>query len=54
MEKMPYKIQDSEGNIFVFGYYSSGYPVYRGVAGCKHIFKNELQYYKVLEQEHPQ
>lgn len=52
-KKMPYKVKDKEGNIFVFGYYSNGYPVYRGIGGSKHIFDTEIQYYEILEQEAP-
>ena len=35
---MAYKVEDSEGNIFVWAGLSSGYPVYRGFGGQKHIF----------------
>lgn len=51
--KCPYKIKDKEGNIFVFGYYENGYPVYRTNRGCKHIFESELKFYEVIEQETP-
>jgi len=51
MNKVPYKIQDSEGNIFVFACYENGFPVYRTRGGCKHIFESELQYYTVLQKE---
>ena len=52
MTKIPYKVKDKEGNIFVFADYSSGHPVYRGTGGSKHIFESELKFYDVLEQEH--
>ena len=54
MAKIPYKVKDREGNIFVFADYSSGYPVYRGPGGSKHIFETELKFYEVLEREHPE
>ncbi len=52
--KMPYKIQDKEGHIFVFAGYSSGFPIYRTNRGVKHIFESQIQFYKILEQEMPQ
>ena len=46
--KTAYKVSDSEGNIFVYGYLENGYPVFRGMGGSKHIF--DLNGYTVLEQ----
>jgi|BioPla2DNA2_1021312.scaffolds.fasta_scaffold129744_2 hypothetical protein len=54
MTKIPYKVRDSEGNTFVFAGYSSGHPVYRGQGGSKNIFEEDLKFYDVLEQEHPE
>lgn len=45
---MAYKIEDSEGNTFVFAGLESGFPVYRGIGGSKHIF--QLNGMKILEQ----
>jgi len=46
--KMAYKIQDNEGNRFVFGGIENGFPWYRTRGGSKHIF--DLNGYEVLEQ----
>ena len=46
--KMAYKIQDSEGNVFVFAGLENGFPSYRCAGGRKHIF--QLTGFKVLEQ----
>lgn len=44
-----YKIQDRDGNIFVYSRIENGYPVYRTNRGCKHIFS--LNGFKVLEKQ---
>lgn len=49
----PYKIKDTEGNIFVFSGYENGYPVYSTRGGSKHIFENEFKFYEIIEQEVP-
>lgn len=46
--KMAYKIEDVEGNVFVFACMENGFPVYRCNGGSKHIF--HLNGFKVLEQ----
>ena len=46
--KMAYKIQDTEGNIFVFGGIENGFPLYRGNGGSKHI--HDLQGYVTIEK----
>lgn len=43
-----YKIEDKEGNIFVFAGLENGFPSYRGNRGSKHIF--DLHGYKVIEK----
>ena len=45
---MAYKIQDKEGNTFVFGGIENDCPWYRGIRGSKHIF--DLNWYEVLER----
>ena len=45
---MAYKIKDTEGNVFVYGYMENGYPVYRTSGGSKHIF--DLTGFKVIEK----
>ena len=46
--KMAYKIKDFEGNTFCFGGIESGFPIYRGIGGSKHIF--DLAGYEIIEQ----
>lgn len=46
--KMAYKIEDVEGNVFVFAGIESGFPSYRCTGGSTHIF--DLCGFKVLEQ----
>lgn len=53
MEKIPYKLKDQEGNIFVFAYYENGYPVYRTSGGSKHIFESDIKFYKTIQKKHP-
>ena len=45
---MAYKVEDREGNIFVFGGIENSFPWYRGRGGSKHIF--DLTGYKVIEK----
>ncbi|MFA5485453.1 MAG: hypothetical protein WC260_04370 [Candidatus Pacearchaeota archaeon] len=47
---IPYKVKDTEGNIFVFAGYSLGHPVYRGLGGYKHIYENDLEFYEVIQE----
>lgn len=46
---MPYKLRDSEGNTFTYGYIENGFPVYRGQGGSKHIF--DTQGYEIIQQD---
>jgi hypothetical protein len=46
--KMAYKIQDIEGNTFVFGGIENGCAWYRGIGGSKHI--DSLIGYRVMQQ----
>lgn len=46
--KMAYKLEDNDGNTFVFGGIENGHPWYRCRGGSKHIF--ELTGYKILEK----
>lgn len=46
--KMAYKIQDCEGNRFVFAGIENGFPWFRTLGGCKHIF--DLTGYTVIEK----
>lgn len=46
---MAYKIQDKDGNIFVYGGLDNEIPWYRGISGSKHIFS--MDGYEVLEYE---
>ena len=45
---MAYKIEDKEGNQFVFSGIENGHPWYRGGGGSKHVF--DLTGYKVIEK----
>lgn len=45
---MAYKIQDREGNQFVFGGIENGFPWYRCRGGSKHIF--DLVGFTVIEK----
>lgn len=45
---MAYKVKDSEGNVFCFGGIETGFPLFRGMSGSKHIFN--LCGYEVLQQ----
>jgi hypothetical protein len=47
MEKYPYKVEDQEGNEFVFAGIENGHPLYRGNGGSKHIF--DIEHYKVIQ-----
>jgi hypothetical protein len=46
--KMAYKVQDTDGNIFVFGGIENGFPWFRTRGGSKHIFN--LCGYSILEK----
>jgi hypothetical protein len=46
--KMAYKVEDREGNTFVFSRIENDCPLYRGRGGSKHIF--DLNGYEVLEK----
>lgn len=52
--KLPYKIKDTEGNIFVFRYYENGHPIYSCCGNSKHIFENDIPKYTVIEKNEPQ
>lgn len=45
---MAYRVEDTEGNQFVFAGLENGHPLYNGVRGSTHIF--DLQGYKVIEK----
>lgn len=45
---MAYKIEDREGNRFVFSRIENGLPLYRGQGGSTHI--TDLRGYKVIEK----
>jgi hypothetical protein len=47
-EKAAYKIADTDGNTFVFAGLESGFPIYRGNGGSKHIF--DLLGYEIIEK----
>lgn len=48
---MAYKIEDKEGNIFVYSCIENGHPVYRCNGGSKHIF--DLFGYKIIQSRLP-
>jgi len=52
-KECPYKIKNTEGNIFVYAYHENGHPLYRTRGGSKHIFQNDLKFYTILEQYAP-
>lgn len=48
-KQAPYKIQDSEGNVFVLAGYEYGeFPRYRTLGGCKII--TDWDCYKILSE----
>ena len=47
-EGMAYRLRDREGNEFVYAGLESGFPVYRGQRGSKHIFDTDG--YEIVEE----
>jgi len=46
--EIAYKIQDEEGNVFVYAGYENNIPIYRTEGGRKHI--SELTGYQILNK----